>query len=123
MFLWTLKLWEYRFGGKNPVNYKKKNHDKTAWIMYLTQMHFFLLLRGATWYYKAIYIIFTYFASFIGFEEDILKVISNLHVQGAKFGRKKDIFGGQYLKNLNSAEYIAVNHLDPCFLTTFVNSR
>ena len=37
----------------------------------------------------------TYFASFIGFEDDILRVISNLHIQGAKVGGKKDIFGGK----------------------------
>ena len=37
----------------------------------------------------AIYILLTYFASFIGYEDDILEVISNLHVQGAKLGGKK----------------------------------
>ena len=42
-----------------------------------------------------IYIIFTYFASFIGYEDDILEVISNLHIQVAKFGGKKDKFGGK----------------------------
>ena len=48
-------------------------------------------LRGATLYYNAIYILFTYFASLIGCEHsvNILEVISNLHVQGAKFGRKR----------------------------------
>ena len=55
-------------------------------------MHFFSFLRGATSYYNATYILFTYFGSFIGYEDDILKVISKLHVQGAKFGKKKDKF-------------------------------
>ena len=33
---------------------------------------------------------FTYFVSFIGYEDDILEVISNLQVQGATFGGKKE---------------------------------
>ena len=33
----------------------------------------FFLLTGATWYYHAIYIVFTYFASFTGYADDILK--------------------------------------------------
>ena len=56
-------------------------------MKYLTQMHFLSLLRGATSYYNAIYILLTYFASFIGYADDIIEVISNLHVQEAKFGR------------------------------------
>ena len=46
----------------------------------------FLLLTGATWYYYAIYIVLTYFTSFKGFEDDIIEVISNFHVQGSKLG-------------------------------------
>ena len=57
---------------------------------------FFSLLRGDTWHYNAIYILFTYFASFIGYEDDIIEVISNLHDKEAKFGGKgkiwRDIF-------------------------------
>ena len=52
-------------------------------------MYFFSLLRGATWYYSATFILFLYFASFTGYEDDILVVISNLHVQWAKFCGKK----------------------------------
>ena len=37
---------------------------------------FFSILRGATWYYNGIYILFKYFASFMGYEDDILEVIS-----------------------------------------------
>ena len=59
-------------------------------------MHFFSLLRGATWYYNAIYILLPFFASFIDCEDDILEVISNLHVQGAKFVEKKGKFVGEY---------------------------
>ena len=45
------------------------------------------------------YILFTYFASFIGYEDEILDVISYLRVHGAKFGGKKDIFGGKSFKS------------------------
>ena len=56
----------------------------------------FLLLTGATWYYHAIYIVFTYIAAFTSYEDNILEVISNLHVQGSKFGGKFDKFGGDF---------------------------
>ena len=64
--------------GKNRVN------------QIFTPNAFFSLLRCATWYYNDIYILFTYFAYSIGYEDDILEVISNLEVEGGKFGRKKD---------------------------------
>ena len=47
---------------------------------------------------------FTYFASFTGYEDDILKGISNLQVQESKFGGKIYKFGGIFFKALNSAE-------------------
>ena len=56
---------------------------------------FFFLLTGATWYYYAIYVVFTYFASYTGYENDICEVISNLHVQGWKFGGKFEKCGGK----------------------------
>ena len=34
------------------------------------------------------------------------EVISNLHVQGSKFSKKFDKFGGKSFKNLNSAEFM-----------------
>ena len=49
---------------------------------------FFSLLTGATWYYHAIYIVLTYFASFTSYEVNILDIFSNLRVQGPKFGGK-----------------------------------
>ena len=58
----------------------------------LNQYAFFSLLRCVTWYNNAIYILFTYFASFIGFEDDIVEGISNLNVQKAKFGGKGRIW-------------------------------
>ena len=51
----------------------------------------FFLLTGATWYYQAIYIVFTYFASFKGYEDDIFEGISSLHFKWLKFGGKIDI--------------------------------
>ena len=47
---------------------------------------------------NAIYILFTYFASFIGCEDDFLEV--------AQFGRKKDKFDGESFKKLNTAEFM-----------------
>ena len=67
---------------------------------------FFSLLRDATLYYTAIYILFTYFASFIGYEDDIIEVISNFHIQGVKFGGKKNKFGRKSFKKLNFAEFM-----------------
>ena len=46
---------------------------------------------GSTWYYYDIYIVFTYFASFTGYEDDIFEGISDLHVQGSQFGGKMGI--------------------------------
>ena len=66
-------------------------------------------MRGATRYYNAIYILFTYFVSFIGFEEDILDVISNLHVQWDKFIVKKDQPGGKSFKKFKSAKFMEFN--------------
>ena len=51
-------------------------------------------------------IVFTYFASFTGYEDGILEVFSNLQVQEYKFGGKIDKFGGKSFKNFNSAEFM-----------------
>ena len=42
-----------------------------------------------------IYSLYIFIAYNIGYEDEIIEVISNLHIQGAKFGRKKDQFGGK----------------------------
>ena len=42
--------------------------------------------------------LFTYFASFIKYEDDILEVISNLHIQGAKLGGKRTNLAENLLK-------------------------
>ena len=59
---------------------------------------FFFFLTGAIWYYHAFYIVSTYFASFTGYEDDIFRIISYLHVQGSKIGGKMDQFGGKSKK-------------------------
>ena len=56
---------------------------------------FFFLLTCARWYYHAIYIILTNFASITGNEDDIFGVTSNLHVQGSKIDAKFLKFGGK----------------------------
>ena len=42
---------------------------------------FFYRLTGATWYYHAIYIGFTYVAYLTGYKVDLFKIIFELHVQ------------------------------------------
>ena len=56
--------------------------------IYTLNAFFFFLLTGATWYYHTIYLVFTYFALFTYYEDDIFLLIFNLHVHGSKFGRK-----------------------------------
>ena len=60
---------------------------------------FFFLLKGATIYYHAIYIVFTYFASFTGYANYIFEVISNLNIQGSKIGGKLTNLAENLLKN------------------------
>ena len=43
--------------------------------------------------YHVIYIVLTNFASFTGYEDGILEVISNMHIKESKFGGKIDKFG------------------------------
>ena len=70
-------------------------------------MHcFFFLLTGATCYHHTIYLVFTYFALFTDYEDDIFEDISSLHVQGSKFGGKIYKFGGKSKKKLNSTEFM-----------------
>ena len=66
---------------------------------------FFFLLTGASWYYHTIYLVFTYFASFTDYEDDIFEGISNLHVQGSKLGGKINKFDRKSFKKLNSTEF------------------
>ena len=61
---------------------------------------------GATLYYRAIYIIYTYVSSFTGYEDDTFEVFSNLHIQGFKFGGKFYKFGAKSVKKMNSAEFM-----------------
>ena len=51
-------------------------------------------------------VLFTYFTSFTGYEDEIFEVISNLHVQGSKLGGNIDKFGGKSKNRLNSAEFM-----------------
>ena len=47
--------------------------------------------------------LYTYFTSFTGYEYDIFRIISYLHVQGSKIGGKMDQFDG---KKVNFAEFM-----------------
>ena len=75
--------------GQNSVNQISNPH---AFI--------FFLLTGASRYYQAFYIVFAYFASFTGYEDDIFEVISNFQVQGSKFGKKLTNLAENLFKNL-----------------------
>ena len=59
---------------------QKSNHNPNAFF-----------LTGATWYYFAIYIAFTYFAPFTGYEDGILKVLSDFHVQRLNLAKNQEI--------------------------------
>ena len=72
---------------------------------------FFFFLTGAICYYHAIYIVLKYFASCTSYEDDLLKVISNLHVQESKFGTNIYKFGGKSNKNENAAEFMEFFHV------------
>ena len=65
-------------------------------------------MTGITWYYHAIYIVFTYFASLTGYVDDIFQVNSNLQVQRSKIGGKMDKLGGKkhLKKKLNFVEFV-----------------
>ena len=63
-------------------------------------MHFFSLLRGAT------YILITDFGSFIGYEDDILEVIYNFQVKGAKIFQK--IFLKLELSGVHGVRFLQV---------------
>ena len=66
---------------------------------------FFFFFTGATLYYHNIDKVFTCFALFTDYKDDNFEVISNLHVQGSKIGRKIYKFGGKSKKKkLNSTE-------------------
>ena len=67
---------------------------------------FFFLFTGATSHYHTIYLVFTYFELFTDYEDDIFEGISNLDVQGSKFGRKINKSGGKSKKKLNSTEFM-----------------
>ena len=104
------KLWNFGntdLAEKECKIQKNLNRNKTAYINYLNQMpFFFFFLTDATLYYHAIDIVFTFFESFTGYEDDILEVSSHFHVQESKFGGKIDKFGGKSFKKVNSTEFI-----------------
>ena len=77
---------EYRFGGKKQVNHDK---FKIATKQRKSNISLKCILRGPTRYYNAVYILFTYFESCIGYVDGLLEVISNLHFQGVEFDGKR----------------------------------
>ena len=100
-FLWILKFWKVTFGKKKRVNYDKVKIATNCvnQIVNLESLCFFLL-TGATWYYHTIFLVSINFGLLLDYENYIFEVISNLHVQGSKFGGKINKFGGKsFLKS------------------------
>ena len=99
--MWTLQFWEWTFGREKWVIYDKfKIATNCVHQIFNLNAFFCFLLTGATWYHPTIYLVFTYFASFTDFEDVSFEVISNLHVEGYKFGDFLKKFG----KNLKKVE-------------------
>ena len=100
-FFVNSEIWEYRFGGKNAyITTNVKSRQNSVNQIFNPYACLFFLLTGATCYYHDIYIVFKYFASFTGYTDNIFEVISNLHVQGSKFGGKFDKLCGKSLKKI-----------------------
>ena len=74
---------------------------------------FLQVLYDTTMLFTSIYI----FCIITGYEDDIFKVISNLHVQESKFGRKIYKFGGKSFKKLSSW-----SSFFPCLFMTYVHA-
>ena len=102
------ELWN--FGNSHLAGKKRVNYDKfeiatnCVYEIFNLNAFFFFLLTGASWY--TIYLVFTYFALFTDYEDEILEVISNLHVQRSKFGGKIDKFDGKSKEKLNSTKFM-----------------
>ena len=56
-------------------------------------------------FYHAIYIVFTYFASFTGFEDDFLKLFLICTFKDPNLAENLNL-GGKSFKNLNSTEFM-----------------
>ena len=103
------ELWNFKSAhlAKKRVNYDKfKIATNNLNQIFILNTFFFFLLTGAKWYYYTIYLVFTYFASFTDYEDDIFETISNLHVQRSKFGGKKQIWWKIFFKKLNSTVFM-----------------
>ena len=66
-----------------------KSNIKSMCILFLPFDRCYMILPC---YLHSIYIVFTYFASFTGYEDDMFEVISNLHILESKFGKNLDKF-------------------------------
>ena len=72
---------------KKRVNYNKfEIATNCVNQIFKLNAFFFFLFPGATWCYHTICLVFIYFATFTDYEYDIFEVISNMQIQGSKFG-------------------------------------
>ena len=67
----------------------------------------------ATSYYHAIYIVFTYFAPFTCYEDDIFEVIPNLHVQGSNLAENLTNLAENLLK-IERCRVYGVSYFQVC---------
>ena len=79
---------------------------------------FFFLLTGTTWYYHTLYLVFTYFASFTNYKDDIFEGISNFHFQGSEFGEKNYKFGENLKKKVELNRVYGVCFFQVCLTHT-----
>ena len=66
--------------------------------------------------------VFTYFASFTGYADDIFEVISYLHVQGSKFGGKFEKFGGKSFTKIELCGVFKVFYIEYTAVSIFFTS-
>ena len=105
--LLTLKFEKSTFSGKKNLKYDKFEFATNCVNQIFNLIaSFFFLLTGVAWYYYTIYLVFTYLALFLEYEDNIFEIISNLHIQGSKFGGKINKFGGKSKTKLNSPEFM-----------------
>ena len=81
------EFWEYRFGGKKAYMMTNLRSQQNSVNHIFNQNEFFFFLLTGDKDITMLYTLFT------GYEHDILRVISYLHFQRSKIGRKMDKFG------------------------------
>ena len=102
-----MKFWEYRFVKKKYKIYDKfEIATKQRELKIFPMCIFVFFLTGATWYYHAIYKVFTYFTSFGCYEDDIFELFLMCTSKDPNFAENMTNFAKKSLKTFNSAEFM-----------------